>query len=257
MTELYWIDDDFDEMFYIIKGIIKILWRLDAQNDKKVKSIITILGNAAINNDYEEVSEQYRNEAERDIIALYSRACFEIDGPQSERPTYNDKQNIELIEKAIRFFPEDFNEGNSHEENPRELYKKMKQIWGNVDGSFNEEAYQNGQKIVKKFIEKSGICKDSKVGIDIVLMKGDRERINNGNRILSIELYKQLRKREIACFLFSAEGSRDSFVEKCEEIYEKKYKEENGDNLKIFDRKELQGKGMPEFFKELSQILSI
>jgi hypothetical protein len=130
MVEVYWIVIDFFSTFPVFRNIIIELWELGNKSIPNVKSIIV-------------VSDKTAEKAEDAIRELYSRACFGIDGPNCERPTYIKYHN--LIENAVMTFTEN----GDIEEMLEEMRENGTAVF-NVSTDISERFfYENVMKIIE------------------------------------------------------------------------------------------------------------
>ena len=58
MKKLYWIDDDIQQMLYIIQGAITKFWKLDNIEDEGISSKIIVFGNACEAADVDQIPSE-------------------------------------------------------------------------------------------------------------------------------------------------------------------------------------------------------
>lgn len=256
MKELYWIDDDFVQMKYIAQGVISKLWKLEQPASDGIRSKIIVFGNAYMEDgrrwEWEKLpSQQDEDDANEEIDALYVECCYMLDGPNQEQPTYN--ANRELVQDAVLYLLK-----NDQEEN-KQKYVDILQTWTQTANNI-QSGERNAKEIkqVQELIKQMNIAEGAAVGIDLSLLHGDIERIRNEQRVISMELYRQL-KSAFKCFLYSAQAGEVSFSEKWKETFVKCYPEietsnEKIENLKIYERKDFLFKGSEDIASKLAHL---
>ncbi|MCH5264760.1 MAG: hypothetical protein J1F02_02595 [Lachnospiraceae bacterium] len=254
MKQIYWIDDDFAQMFYIIQGVILKLWKLDSQTTDKVRSNIVIFGDACLESSKNELhSLQDQDEKYDSFYHLYMERCRRLDGPDINRPIY--RKNKGLVENSVLFLLK----RDNHED--IEEYNNIRKIWEESGDDMETDEVRKVAKVqVNKLINRMNIATGAVIGIDISLLHGDIQRINNVQRVISMELYNQLSARKFKCFLYSSEAGEINFVENWKAAYFKYYTvEERLDktlsDIKIYERKEFLRKGSEIVVSEVKQLL--
>lgn len=260
MKELYWIDDNFAQMMYIAQGVISKLWNLEEDETEGVCSKIILFGNAYMEDErkwewnklpsQEEEDKYYNN-----LLALYEDNCYPIDGPNQEKPTFY--KNEELVRNTVSCLLK--NEQSEDVEMFADISKTwMKEINGEEDTELNKKRIEQ----VEKLIGRMNIKKGAVVGIDLSLIHGDIERIRNGKRVISMELYRQLKEDSFKCFLYSAQAGEYGFSEKWKQTY-KMYPSVNGvlndelEDIRIYERAEFLYKGSEDIVCQLRQLLNL
>lgn len=247
MKKLYWIDDNIQQMLYIIQGAIMKFWKLNSVEDEGIASKIIVFGNACEVADIDQIpSEKEENKAYLKLFDLFLEGCMEEDGPDPERPTYNAKKN--LIQEPVRYLYK------QEAEHDLEAYKKMKESWILGDlGDSDDQNYQKAVREVELLIERMEIEPDSVVGIDMALLYDDFERLKNKKRILSMELFHRLSNNEgtSKCFIYSSEADVDEVRRNWEEVYRNFY---GHTTIKIYQRMDFMQKGNADIVKEVEEM---
>lgn len=257
MKELYWIDDDFAQMMYIAQGVISKLWSL---NDiaEGVCSKIILFGNAYMEDERNWEWNKLPSQEEEDkyydnLLVLYEDNCFSIDGPNRERPTF--KKNKKLVQNTVVCLLKDEKKGDV------EMFTDISRAWTKeVNDENDAELDQKRTEQVKKLIGRMYIEKGAVIGIDLSLIHGDIERIRNGKRVISMELFRQLKEDNFKCFLYSAQAGEYGFSEKWKQTY-KEYQSAGGvsnndlDDIRIYERTEFLYKGSDDIVCQLKKLL--
>lgn len=260
MKELYWIDDDFVQMMFIAQGVISKLWNLEDDETEGVCSKIILFGNAYMEDErkwersklpsQEEEGKYYDN-----LFELYKDNCYSIEGPNQERPTFYN--NIDLVHNTVNCLLK-----NEKSEDV-EMFADISRAWmTEINGEEDTELKKKRIEQVKKLIERMRIKTGAVVGIDLSLIHGDVERIRNGQRVISMELYRQLKEDSFKCFLYSAQAGEYGFSEKWKQTY-KKYSSVSEvldvdlEDIKIYERTEFLHKDSEDIVCQLRQLLNI
>lgn len=264
MGKIYWVDDDFTQMLYIIQGAISKLWRLKQQDAESVQSNIIIFGNAYFENDSDKLpSQKDEDDAYEDLINFFKECCMKVDGPNRDKPTY--RNNVHLIENAVRFL---FKDSNDEE---KKAYNSIRKVWSGEDEGSDIEAEteteakekakcESAKKQIEKLIKHMELKDGAVVGIDLLLLHGDYTRIKNKKRIISMELFNQLKQNNFACFLYSSETDDVDFTQKWKEIYNECYKPKGAEedvinDVKIYRRQDFLRKGSEDVVAEVERLL--
>lgn len=246
MKRLYWIDDDMQHMQYVVYGVIKRLWKLDNVALEGIESKILMFGNAYADLDTDELpTEEDENSVFAELFNFFIEECMEYDGPDIERKTFYAKK--ELIKDPICFLYKRENASDL------EKYKAMKCVWLSEKLSDSEsENYKEAKKEAKELIKRMKIESESVVGIDIMLLYGDRERLCKKQRILSMELCYQLSSGGIKCFMYSTDADVEELVQNWEQTYSTFY---NVAPVEIYKRNELMQKGNTNIWEKIEKML--
>ncbi len=256
MGKIYWVDDDFTQMLYIIQGAIAKLWRLKQTEKESVQSNIIIFGNAYFENDSDKLASQNdEDDAYEELSNFFKECCMKLDGPNREKPTY--WNNVYLIENAVLFLFKD------ESDEDREEYNDIRKVWSGRDEKNNietESGYRDVKERVEKLIKRMKLTEGAVVGIDLLLLYGDFSRIKNGQRIISMELFNQLKERNFKCFLYSSETDEVDFTQKWKETYKELYRpsddlEDVISDVKIYRRQDFLRKGSEEVVEEVERLL--
>ncbi|MDE7424684.1 MAG: hypothetical protein K2N51_13520 [Lachnospiraceae bacterium] len=245
MKQLYWIDDNFQQVNYIAQGAISKLWKLEDIDKEEIASKILIFGNAYKVADTDELpTEENEREVYQKLQDLFMEECQKHDGPSKDRPMYNEKKV--LIQDPISYLYKREVSGDL------EAYKKMKGAWisENLDDK-NSENYEKAAREAGLLIERMKIKPASVVGIDIALLHDDLERLRQKRRILSMELCHQILSAHIRCFMYSTEADDDILRKNWEEMYGSFY---DNEEIKIYKRSDLMQKGNDDIVKEIDQM---
>ena len=131
--EIYWLDDNIEQMLYVVEGAFPKFWNLEGE--EKIRSRIIIFGNNCDERDSKELCTEKEEAKFRKKLRLkFVELCQDIDGPQEGNATFDANQR--LIEDSVRFlFKKDC--GNDEDE-----YQQIKNIWisGNLGGVDNKKA---------------------------------------------------------------------------------------------------------------------
>lgn len=247
--KIYWIDDNIQQMLNIVYGIVSKFWNLDSEEEGIAAKII-IFGNASITPGTKELWTELEEEEFIDnLYKIFKRKCRSVDATASENLTY--KKNKALIEDSAKIL---FKKEIPEEE--YEFYQKILRIWGKSDlEDANSGEYQSARKLVEQFIAKLEMEEESGVGIDLELIYGDIIENKVPKRILSMELYYQLKKQKYKCFLYSTRGDSEKVKNSWKEIYQKCYPDDEDDNITIFSRTDMMEKGNDKVIDNIEQII--
>lgn len=240
MKQIYWIDDNFSEMFFILQGAISKLWKLDKKEidkEERIRSVMIIFGDCSMKSE-KLPSEEREIECELALRDFFTMYCFKLDGPNPNRPTF--VTNNYLVENAVKYALIEENEDDV------KLYRDIKDYWCDNDAQSEPLVEKQMTELVKKM----GIEEKSVVGIDLSLLSGDVERIKKREKVISMQLYSFLNKSH-KCFLYSAEAENIEFTDNWTEIYKNNY-----ENLpiKIYKRKDFLKKGRSKIIKEIEEL---
>ncbi len=246
---IYWIDDNTGKMNDVIHGIISKFWKLDS-NEEGIASKIIIFGNASLASG----SEVLWTEAEEwkfynKIFNYFKDQCTDIDGTNPSQETYN--KNKELIKEPVQIL---YKQECSAEE--KEFYQKTLEIWGKGElKDSGSEEYKKAQGLVRELITKMQIPTGAGVGIDLELINGDFRDNRVTKRILSMELYHQLKSSNYKCFLYSTEADYDSITKSWNEVYSRLYDTESMSEIKIYIRNDMMKKGDDAALREIEKMM--
>lgn len=246
---IYWIDDNTGKMNDVIHGIITKFWKLDSE-EEGIASKIIIFGNASLASG----SEALWTEAEElkfsdKVFNYFKDQCTDIDATNPSKETY--KSNKELIKGSVRIL---YKQECSKEE--KEFYQNTLEIWrkGELKDGDSEE-YKKAQRMVSELITKMQILSGTGVGIDLELINGDFRDNMVTKRILSMELYHQLKNNNYNCFLYSTEADYDSITKSWNEMYHKLYDTESKSEIKIYTRNDMMKKGNDVAVREIEEMM--
>lgn len=240
MKQIYWIDDNFLEMFFILQGAISKLWKLEEKeinSDERIRSVMLIFGDGDMNREKLPSKEkEIENGLElRDFLMHY---CFKLDGPDSSKPTFT--HNAFLVENVVKYVLV------AEDKDDVKLYRELKDYW--CDN--NDQSMETVEKQMLKLVDKMEIAEKSVVGIDLSLLYGDAERIKKREKVISMQLYNLLKKTH-RCFLYSAEAEKIEFTDNWTEIYHSNYEDIP---IKIYNRKDFLKKGRIKIIEEIEKM---
>lgn len=244
---LYWIDDNIQQMFYIVQEAILKLWRLEREDG--ISSKIIIFGNNCENGDSDELySKEKEDEYWRELWIIYKEICQSYEGPNPKHPIFNKKKD--LVEDAICFL--------FKKDNPGDLkaYGKIKTAWTRdalVDSSAGN--YEKAKKEAAALLTRINIQENSVVGIDLSLLNGDVDRVKAGKRIISMELFHQLTEAGTKCFLYSTDADDEEFRGNWEKSYKKLYKDDST-AITIYNRNDFMQKGSDTIVDTVEKMFS-
>lgn len=242
MRYVYWIDDCFEQMSFVMQGVVTKLWKLDDQTADGIASRILIFGNAYEEADRDDLpTQEDEDKEERDVFDKFLEKCARVDGPDWEKPLYNAKKG--LVQKVVKYLYK--------QENPadRDAYRELKRSW--ISGDLTNPAgagYQEAAAAVAGLIERMDLEPESVVGIDLMLLHDDIGRLLKKKRIISMELCHNLSSGGIPCFLYSSEGGNDDVVRCWQKAYQDLYHETG---IKIYKRMDFMQKGKIDIIREI------
>lgn len=242
MKQVYWIDDDIEQMIYIIQGAITKLWKIEEENAEGIASNIIIFGNACDDADTDELlSQEDENDTKVKLHDMLRRLCARQDGPNQKKPVYNARK--ELIKDKVNFLYKKENPGD------KEQYQNLKRAWI-TDELIETESieYKEAVDEVNKLIERMNIEQGSVVGIDILLFYGDDKRVEDKKRIISMELYNMLSKKGLNCFMYSSMADDNELMRNWREVCDSLYQQKD---MKIYLRSDFMQKAQSDITVEI------
>ncbi len=245
MKQIYWIDDNVQQMLYIVQGAIAKLWKIEEVDAEGIASKLVVFGNACEEADTDDIlSQKDENDAKKKLGDMLFRMCARQDGPNKRKPVYNAKK--ELIQNKVSFLYKKENIGDKNK------YQDLKRAWNIEKLEENEsDAYKSASDEADKLIQKMEIEKGIVVGIDIALLYGDIERLRNESRILSMELCYKLSTLQLKCFMYSSDADDDNLMSKWRETYKRFYGETS---VKIYQRDDFMQKGRVNIIDEIENM---
>lgn len=234
MKQIYWIDDNIQQMLYIVQGAIAKLWKVKEENTEGIASKLIIFGNACDDADTDNImSQKEENDASLKLENMLIDLCSAQDGPDKEKPIYNDRKK--LVKDKVNFLYKKENQDD------RNQYQNLKHAWiaENLDDKDSAE-YKKASRETDNLIKRIKIEPGNVVGIDIALLYGDMKRLRKKKRIISMELYNMLCKLQLRCFMYSSEADVDELMQNWKDTYQSLY--ENAD-VKIYQRRDFMQKG--------------
>lgn len=247
MKQVYWIDDNIEQMIYIIQGAITKLWKIEEENAEGIASNVIIFGNGYDDADTDDVlSQEDENDTKIKLQDMLLKQCGKQDGPNKERPVYNARKK--LIEDKVYFLYKKENPGD------KEQYQNLKRAWITHELMDSESTkYKEAVNEANKLIDRMKIEPESVVGIDILLFYGDFDRLKDKKRIISMELYNILIKKRLNCFMYSSEADDNELMQKWCEVCKSLYKLEN---VKIYQRSDFMQKTKSDVTAEIEAMFN-
>ena len=242
MKQIYWIDDNIEQMMYIIQGAIKKLWKIGQRDVDGIASNIIIFGNDRDDSDTDDIlSQKNENDIKIRLHDMSRLLCDSQDGPNLEQPVYNSRK--ELVKDKVNIL---YKEENPEDKNQ---YQNLKRAWITNEFTDSEnEKYKEATEEAHKLIERMKIDSESVIGIDILLFYGDYERLRDKKRIISMELYDILKKRGFSCFMYSSEADDNELMQNWCEICESFYQQRD---IKIYQRSDFMQKSRRDISAEI------
>lgn len=247
MKQVYWIDDNIEQMMFIIQGEITKLWKIEKENMEGIASNIIIFGNAYVDADTDDIlSQEDENDTKIKLYDMLRKLCERQDGPNTERPVFNAKKK--LIKDKVNFL--------FKKESPddKEQYQNLKRAWITdelMDPDSNE--YKEAVSEANKLIERMEIVSGNVVGIDISLLYGDLDRLRQKKRIISMELYNILSKQGLNCFMYSSEADDNELMQNWREVCEVLYQQKE---VKIYQRSDFMQKRQSDVTAEIEAMFN-
>lgn len=242
MKQVYWIDDNIEQMMFIIQGDITKLWKIDKENTEGIASNIIIFGNAYVDADTDDIlSQEDENDTKIKLHDMLRKLCERQDGPNIERPVYNARKN--LVKDKVNFL------FKKEKPDDKEHYQNLKHAWI-TDELMDPESdkYKEAADEANKLIERMKIVPENVVGIDISLLYGDLDRLRHKKRIISMELYHILSKQGLSCFMYSSEADDNELMQNWREVCEKLYQRKD---VKIYQRSDFMQKKQSDVTAEI------
>lgn len=241
MNSIYWIDDNFGKMRTIVTGIFPLLWNIKQDNESvQIKNYIILFGNAYQDPGSDVLySEEMIEAAKNKLVDFFEEECQTEDGPTESNQLFI--KNKGLIKDTMRIV---FSAESKSED--LDLWKKIKENW---TGGMKKK-----KEDIEKLIERIAIPEESCVGIDLELLYGDIESAKQGKIIISMELYKQLKKKKCKCFLYTTSAEDEDFLEKWRSKCKEYCEQNEDDTIDIYDRLSFAGYNRYEICKEIKRL---
>lgn len=247
MRQVYWIDDNIEQMMYIVQGAITKLWKTEDANAEGIASNVIIFGNAYNSADTDDIlSQEDENETKMRLHDMLRKQCEKQDGPNKKKPVYNTRK--ELIKDKVNFL---YKKEKPHD---KEQYQNLKRAWI-TDELTNPEGteYKEAVNEAKKLIERMKIEPKNVVGIDISLFYGDFDRLRNKKRIISMELYNILNENGLNCFMYSSEADDNELMQNWRDVCELLYQQKD---VKIYQRSDFMQKEQSNVTAEIEAMFN-
>ena len=249
---LLWIDDSIELIMEVIQGVIVDSWKLDNEGAEGMRTKILIFGDACMEREstalWTAADEKNMN---IDMHELFIEQCEEVVGAEVGNELAVEKHH--LVENAVQivFKKEDAGEKLT-------FYRELQDIWKekNLDEA-NKEDYENAKECVTKLIEWMKIDdiveqkEKSMIGIDLELLFGDLEKARENKRIISMELYHQLREQMYPCFMYSSNADDMKLVDAWKKTYKDLY--EDDEEIAIYERSDFGRKKREDMIMRINQ----
>ncbi|MCI9220553.1 MAG: hypothetical protein HFH94_12580 [Lachnospiraceae bacterium] len=247
MKQIYWIDDNIEQMMYIIQGAVTKLWKVEQKSAEGIASNIIIFGNDCDDADTDDIlSQDDENDTKIRLHDMLRKLCSNQDGPNPAQPVYNAKK--ELVKDKVNIL---YKEENSAD---KEQYQNLKRAWITDDLTDSKsDKYTKAAAEAQKLIERMKIEPENVVGIDILLFYGDYDRLRDKKRIISMELYDILKKKGLSCFMYSSEADDYELMQNWSEICESLYQQKN---VKIYQRSDFMQKSKIDITAEIEKMFN-
>lgn len=245
MRQVYWIDDNTEQMLYIMQGAIAKLWKIEEKNAEGIASKLIIFGNACDDADTDDIlSQEDENGVKIKLEDLLKELCSRQDGPNKERTVYNARKK--LIKDKVSFLYKKENPDDRHQ------YQNLKRAWITEDLEDGGSAeYKKASNEVDELIQRIKIEERNVVGIDIALLYGDMDRLRKKKRIISMELYNKLSDLKLSCFMYSSEADDDELMQNWRDAYQSFYQKLD---VKIYQRSDFMQKGKVDVITEIEKL---
>lgn len=248
MKKIYWIDDNMQQLTYILQGAISKMWEIENSKEEGIASEVIVFGNAWEEMDTDSLpSLKDQSETEDMVHDHFLELCIKKDGPNEDRPSYCEKKK--LIENCVNYI--------YVQDNPEDIkqYKELKCAWMSTDLNDKESSkYEEAANMVQQLINKMNLQEKAIVGIDMALLYGDMEKLEGKNRILSMELYKKISDNGLKCFMYSAEADDDDLMNNWLDTYAALYEKKD---VKIYQRSDLMKKGGEKIINEIKAMFEV
>lgn len=245
MKQIYWIDDNVQQMLYIVQGAIAKLWKIEEDGTEGIASKLIIFGNACEEADTDDIfSQKDEKDAKNKLSDMLRRLCSKEDGPNQERTVYN--TNKELIRDKVKFLYKKENADDASK------YRELKRAWNAENLEIREsDEYKKASNEADKLIQSMEIEPGIVVGIDIALLFGDLEKLRDEKRILSMELCYKLSTQQLKCFMYSSDADDKELMENWRKAYERFYGKAN---VKIYQRSAFMQKREENIISEIEDM---
>lgn len=246
-----WLDDDIEKMLSVVYGIFPKLWNLGGkkETDYHIRNEIYIFGDGHKNN-----SGEYPRTITDEIVFqkkvnnYFFKQCENNSTSdwESANRLYAEKKNP-LLDATVHVLPKEWSsiddtiycdkEDKEKEKKKRsreeKCFKEIYKFFTKKNKTINNDKYIRVKSYVEQFLKENKIIDEEiqpYVGIDLLLLYGDIERVKNGYTILSMELYSQIIKTH-QCFLYSTYVYDEDFIEKWRETFRNNYDVEEPEKI--------------------------
>lgn len=259
---LLWIDDSMELILEVIHGLIVDSWKLNEENEEGMRTRILIFGDAGLERNSEALwSLADEKEMNLKLLDLFLEKCENVEGPTSGNETA--EKNWHLVDKAIQIL---FKKEDSAED--LNLYRAIRTKWkaesDKASSKDEKDGYEQAKQYVTQIIERMHIAQAAEaaetlgaekagtiIGIDLELLAGDIERTKSGERIISMELFNQLREKQYPCFIYSSHADDKQLIDAWTHTYQKLYQDENP--VKTFERSNFSKKDREHMLSQIEK----
>lgn len=218
VEKIYWIEDNIDRALEIVNETYYSLWGNESEDG--ISSTFCFFGDAYKSNEEEQpLTKKQIQLFDEKVKVLMRRHCKNLEKWKYSGNLYEKKKK--LIEEQNMLIAE----GDTKISNILNVWRNEEELKKYVEDKVNDK-YS-----VKPILDEMGIIETEstdkiRVGIDVVLLLGDIERVYKGLPIISMEIYTKTEERGYKCFLYSSYTYDAMLIEKYKEIYEETYKKD-------------------------------
>ncbi len=209
---LYWIDDSAADMSQIMEQVFPLVW------NKGGACKIILFGNGYCSQMTEHGPEEKdRERFENELQGFFRYYCAGIDDSEWRHPgeTFKEKQK-QLLPDSVSLVPMDFLKGESDD--------VTDYFWMNEEKLKEEKSLDDPEASIDRLIEKMRIPPNAIVALDICLLYGDFQRIQEKEPCISMALYKKLKENN-DCFLYSGMSVTKPILDNWKSIYGQRFEE--------------------------------
>lgn len=236
---LYWIDDDINNILDLEKHIFPVLWGLE-KTDHIINKIILFGDDLKKGLDSKVLTDKREQNTIYRMVQYFKEECEKVEQANPEHRLFEEKKY--LVDDIYRLFAKIPTEITPEDKKIKqgeiiELTNRIIDFWKNPEMISNDNEFKKNQADIDKLITEFGIPDNAFVAIDLVLLYKDDERVKEGNRILSMELYHRFSKvKQGRCFIYSRYISDIQLATAWEETYKKNY--DQAAKVKLYKRKD-------------------
>lgn len=240
MKKLYWIDDSFGAIESIMRSAFPELW--EVEKDEGISSHILIIGNEYMHNSQDYLyGDNEEKECIEKVKSYFEEICADFDQTDEEKKTFSSHRK--LVENPVRMVFKSTDDEEKHK-----IYKELL-TWAKATEEYPKDKLSSLMENVIKILS---IESPAVVGIDILIWKGDMEKIENKRMVFSLAVFHELKQKGYTCFLYSSNADDIDLVRNCKEIYTEQFK---GEELEaIFLRADLMRKGNVDVISKIKDM---